>query len=162
MGEPQHDTTYNVTVDRVHMSAASRSARNMIQSLENGAKAGGLDEIAIQWLVTQFIVIGQYTRGSGWAGPVIAFLTTQRPPRPLAAGEKHSTQLLFWVKKFEAAYDPKYRREALDKMQGLMFDLVWAFRLKLVQQDKARAAKFDAAMQKIAQLPWSTHYKFYH
>ncbi len=162
MGEPQRDNTYNVTVDRVEMNAASNAARSMIQSLEAGAKSGGLNEVSIQWLVTQFLVIGQYTRGSGWASTVLPYFATQRPPRSLAAGEKYSSLLLLAVRKFAAAFDPKYRREAFDKMQGAMFDVVWAFRLKLGQEDKKRAAKFDIDMRRIVDLPWRTHYKFYH
>jgi hypothetical protein len=162
MGEPQRDNTYNVTTDRTNMTAASNAARQMIQSLEHRIKSGGFDEISIQYLVSQFIVIGQYTRGSGWAGPTVVYFTTQRPPRQLAAGEKHSTLLLLWVRKFEAAFDPKHRREAFDKMQGLMFDFVWAFREQLSKGDKKRFAQFDADMRELVQQPWHTLYWSYH
>jgi hypothetical protein len=51
--------------------------------------------------------------------------------------------------------------EAFDKMQGLMFELVWSFRLMLGKADSKRAAKFDAGMQKLVQQNWATLYRFY-
>jgi hypothetical protein len=155
------DTDYYVTTDRNDITAAAKQARSMIQVLERGAKAGGFKEPDCLSLLGSFLILGQWTRGSGYASSVSLHFTFKRTPRSTQGGTKYSGMLLFWLKKFESSFDPKDRRQAFDELQALMFDFVWAFHRELIRQYPERAKVFDKELRALATKDIRTSYRFH-
>ena len=155
-----YDWSYGVTTDRGEIDAAAKNARMMIQILKTGAGKGGFDESAILQLLDAFIVVGQWTRGSGYARPISLHFTFHRAPRVLPPGQKFSALLLHWTTQFVSAWDPKDRRRAFDEMQTVTLEVVWSFHRALLESDKTRAVGFEQKLRALVSQDYRTAYRF--
>jgi hypothetical protein len=156
-----YDWTYGVTTDRIEMESAAKSARGMVSILESAAAKGGFDEGSCLALLQAFLIVGQWTRGSGYAAGAGLHFTFHRQPRTLGAGQKFSGLLLHFTKRFATAFDPKDRRQAFDEMQALMFDFVWSMHLRLLKENKARGDRFGKALRDLVTKDWRRQYRFH-
>ena len=156
----EYDWSNGVTTDRNEIESARKNARMMLQILKEGGGKGGFDEGAILNLLDAFMVVGQWTRGSGYARPISLHFTFHRSPRALPPGQKFSALLLHWTTQFVSAWDSKDRRRAFDEMQTVTLEVVWSFHRALLESDGKRAAAFEQKLRALVSQDYRTAYRF--
>jgi hypothetical protein len=164
VGEPKFDWDYSITVDRSEIESAAKNARTMIKILEGAAaskdpKKVGFQEADCLSLVDYFLTVGNWSRGANYASSTSRKFTIHGKPRSVGGGQKYSQLLLSWLRKFVIAWDPKDRRGAFNEIEALMYDFVWAFQQKLLEDGPDRASKFTTDLQKLLNTDYAKNYK---